>query len=278
MDASGNLYGTTFHGGNPGDGTVFKVSANGLLTTLATFQAGSGNGFEPKGGLLRDRSGNLYGTTYRGGPSDGGTVFELSPNGTLTTLATFNGSNGRFPVRSLTMDSRGDLLGTTAQGGSSDLGTVFKLSPNGTLTTLVNFTGSNGALPQCHLITDSSGDLYGTTQLGGRSHGTVFELSPNGTLTTLANFRGYNGDSPLAGLIMDSKGNFYGTTLSGRGSSELGTVFEVTPTGPATPEPRSLILWGEVAVALLGLACWRSRQRLWQSWRNLAWSGKMSAH
>jgi uncharacterized repeat protein (TIGR03803 family) len=204
------------------------------LTTLVNFTSANNGGYDPVAGLIADSSGNLYGTTAGGGSGGYGTVFELSgPNhATLTTLANFNGANGKSPQAGLLADSSGNLYGTTREGGSGLYGTVFELSgPNHTtLTTLANFNLANGGSPQAGLLADSSGNLYGTTSLGGSSGaGTVFELSgPNHTtLTTLVNFNGANGADPVAGLIADKSGNLYGTTHSG-GSGANGTVFELS--------------------------------------------------
>ena len=125
MDSSGNLYGTTEIGGADNDGTVFEVAkGSSTITTLATFSGSTGT--EPAGGfLLLDSSGNLYGTTgvilngSTGETGNDGTVFELAKGSrTITTLASFNGTNGAGPESALVMDSSGNLYGTTAEGGA----------------------------------------------------------------------------------------------------------------------------------------------------------------
>ena len=174
FDASGNLYGTTSYGGANDYGTVFEVAAGShALTTLATFTGANGAG--SIAGLIADASGNLYGTTYFGGSSDSGTVFEVTAGShALTTLATFTGANGAGPAASLIVDASGNLYGTTAEGGATDQGTVFEVAAGShALTTLATFTGANGANPRASLIFDASGNLYGTTRFGS-----VFELSP----------------------------------------------------------------------------------------------------
>jgi uncharacterized repeat protein (TIGR03803 family) len=238
MDSSGNLYGTATGGGANGDGTVFEVAKGSeTITTLASFNGT--NGAEPHSGLIMDSSGSLYGTTYGGGASGLGTVFEVAKgSGTITTLASFNGKNGEGPYGGLIMDSSGDLYGTTSEGGPTwnpyagltGDGTVFELAHrSSTITTLASFNVTNGEDSTAGLIMDSSGDLYGTTAEGGANlDGTVFELAHGSkTITTLAAFNGTNGAAPyVAGLIMDSSGNLYGTTSYG-GASNDGTVFEV---------------------------------------------------
>jgi uncharacterized repeat protein (TIGR03803 family) len=230
MDAGGNLYGTTVVGGASGDGTVFELAhGDDDITTLASFNGS--NGEDPLSALVIDGSGNLYGTTSAGGASNDGTVFELGHgSGTLTTLASFNGTDGQDPEAGLVMDAAGDLYGTTAFGGGSGYGTIFELAASSmTIATLASFNGSNGQNPQAGLIMDSSANLYGTTSGGGAFFdGTVFELvAGSSTITTLASFDGTNGKHPAAGLVMDSSGNLYGTTEAGGAYTYYGTVFEV---------------------------------------------------
>jgi uncharacterized repeat protein (TIGR03803 family) len=226
MDGSGNLYGTASKGGANGDGSVFELArGSSTLTTLASFNGS--NGSNPAGALIMDSSGNLYGTTENGGASGLGTIFELAKgSSTVSTLASFAGSNGSNPVAGLIMDGSGNLYGTAEHGGGG-LGTVFELvKGSNTARRLASFLGSNGSTPVAGLIMDKSGNLYGTTQLGGIDNlGTVFELAHNSfTITTLASFTSYLDDEPLGGLIMDSSGNLYGTTSGGaRGP---GAVFE----------------------------------------------------
>ena len=228
-DAGGNLYGTTYYGGANNDGTVFEVaSGTHLLSTLVTFNGA--NGQIPKAGLIADGDGNLYGTTSGGGAHGLGTVFEVAA-GThmLTTLATFNGSNGSYPRCVLVADASGNLFGTTQNGGALDSGTVFEVA-SGThaLSTLATFNGVNGAGPQAGLIADGGGNLYGTTLLGGTGGtGTVFKVTA-GThaIITLASFNGSNGSDPGCGLLADAGGNLYGVTQRG-GANNDGTVFEV---------------------------------------------------
>jgi uncharacterized repeat protein (TIGR03803 family) len=202
--------------------------ASGTITTLALFSAP--NGANPSANLIMDGSGNLYGTTQYGGASGDGTVFEVAAGtGTITTLASFNGTDGANPVAGLVMDSAGNLYGTTPNGGFGG-GTVFELAAgSGTITALASFQvyttgqGSYGGL-----VMDSSGNLYGTTYANGTyQDGTVFELAAgSGTLTTLVSFNGTDGSNPLGTLVMDGSGNLYGTTENG-GQWRGGTVFEV---------------------------------------------------
>jgi uncharacterized repeat protein (TIGR03803 family) len=228
MDSSGNLYGTARAGGAHNDGTVFELAnGSGKLTTLCSFTGT--NGENPDAPLILDSSGNLYGTTEYGGVQGAGTVFELAVGThTLTTLASFNITDGIDPMGSLAMDSSGNLYGTTI-GQSYNPGTVFELaSGSGKITALASFNDSTGTRPYGGLVMDSGGNLYGTTWQGGAyGDGTVFELAKgSGTITALASFNGTDGANPDAGLVVDTAGNLYGTTSSG-GASGYGTVFEL---------------------------------------------------
>ena len=253
MDGSGNLYGTAQSGGLSKYGTAFELepTGNGSYTesVLYSFTGGSDGG-NPVGGMIRDSSGNLYGTTRSGGGSNVGTVFELVPNGsggyTESVLHAFTGSSdGADPVGRLLMDSGGNLYGTTEFGGSNNTGTVFKLAPSGggyTESILYSFAGgSDGANPVTGLTMGNTGNLYGTTAYGGssgsiNSYGSVFELASNGsggyTESVLYRFTGgSDGANPFGGLIMDGAGNLYGTTEYGGGSQNDGDVFKLAPNG-----------------------------------------------
>ena len=192
------------------------------LTALASFN-GFLNGSAPKAGVIMDSSGNLYGTTTTGGTSNDGTVFELAKgSGTITTLASFNGTNGKDPIGRLIIDSSGNLYGTTYTGGAHGYGTVFELAKgSGTITTLASFNIGTLEYPEAGVIMDGSGNLYGT------AGGGIFELAKgSGKLTTLASFSNGSSNPAYSGVIMDSSGNLYGTTSSGLVYTN-GTVFEL---------------------------------------------------
>ena len=247
---NGYLYGTTTAGGGarPYGGTVFKIAPSGTLTTLYSFcsQGTCTDGEEPFGALVQATNGSLYGTTPLGGANDAGTVFKITPGGTLTTLHSFSGgADGGDPVAALVQATNGYLYGTTQVGGAIGAGgTVFRMTPKGALTTLYNFC-SQGAYPDCTdgsdpntLVQATNGDLYGTTQDGGANrYGTVFKITPGGTLTTLYSFCSQSGCTdgyqPLAALVQATDGDFYGTTSVG-GANGYGTVFKMTPGGTLT--------------------------------------------
>jgi len=236
-DNRGNLYGTTAGGGDSTGcfggpcGTVFKLSAAGKETVLYSFQGNCDA--VPRGRLLRDKEGNLYGTTS-GGSYCYGTVFKLTSDGTETVLYRFAGqSDGGQPLGALVEDAAGNLYGTTHNGGSADEGTVFRIALDGTETVLHSFTGgSDGAHPNADLIRDTDGKLYGTTSFGGDTDhcefgcGTVFTVAPEGTETIPHTFIAGTGDGffPVAGLVSDKKGHLFGTAGWG-GAYDRGIVF-----------------------------------------------------
>jgi uncharacterized repeat protein (TIGR03803 family) len=241
----GNFYGTTAIGGTNSGGTVFQVMTNGTLTTLVSFGFAGNAANSPYAGLVQDSDGSLYGTTYQGGTvgSGYGTIFELTTNGTSTTLVSFGNTNGANPFAGLIRGSDDNFYGTTFLGGTNGgYGTVFKLATNGTLTTLMSFNNTNGANPQAGLVQDPDGNFYGTTSYGGAytnqsvlGNGTVFQLKTNGTLTTLVSFNGTNGALPQAGLVQSADGSFYGTTASGGTNGGYGTVFRFSIPTPPPP-------------------------------------------
>jgi uncharacterized repeat protein (TIGR03803 family) len=201
----------------------------------------------PEGGLIFDASGNLYGTTGRGGAYGYGTVFKLAPNsnGTWneTLLHSFNknGKDGYSPDASLIFDAAGSLYGVTSLGGSDDVGTVFELTPKAgggwaeKILHSFKANGEDGNTPAASLVFDAAGNLYGTTLSGGAdTWGTVFELAPmagGGWAEKILhhfNLNGKDGADPYAGLIFDAAGSLYGTTIGG-GTYTGGTAFEVSP-------------------------------------------------
>jgi uncharacterized repeat protein (TIGR03803 family) len=124
---------------------VFElVKGSNTITTLASFDGT--DGANPVSGVIADSSGNLYGTTLFGGPSDLGTVFELARStGRLTALASFNGTNGRRPYDNLVMDSSGNLYGSAWRGGAHQVGAVFEVTAASSVAG--RQTGTAGAPP-----------------------------------------------------------------------------------------------------------------------------------
>jgi len=271
FDAAGNLYGTSWTGGNYdehcgggwGCGTVFELSPgpDGKWTekALYTFCPSGGHcldGFSPEGGVVLDAEGNLYGTVEEGAGHFRGAVFELSPgpNGTWAETLLYSFGDGAYPASGVIFDNAGNLYGEATYGGGSGCGpdsggcgAIFELSPSPRggkwqETILYNFNdanGANGAFPGGGLIFDASGNLYGTTYGGGaHNDGTVFQLSPgaNGTWTETVLRRFYDDRSPN-GVILDAAGNLFGTSGVGGPGCDFeydwgcGTIFKLAP-GP----------------------------------------------
>jgi uncharacterized repeat protein (TIGR03803 family) len=241
LDPSGNLYGTTQLGGASNFGTAFKVDTAGTETVLHSFTGGA-DGRIPNAPLIRDSTGNVYGTTTTGGASGYGTVFKLNTAGTLTVLYSFaGGADGGFPLGGLVRDSAGNLYGTTNDGGLPNAcfvgyfgcGVVFKVDMTGTETVLYTFTGgADGGESQAGLTLDAMGNLYGTTAAGGTGDsGVVFKIDRAGVETVLHTF-GSGGVEPFGGVILDAAGNLYGTTNNG--GSGYGSVFQLDATSHYT--------------------------------------------
>jgi uncharacterized repeat protein (TIGR03803 family) len=217
-----------------------------VLVTLHSFcsQMDCNDGINPYSTLLKATDGNLYGTTYAGGTGSYGTVFKITPAGTLTTLHSFVYSDGAEPYAGLVQATDGNFYGTTYTGGAYSYGTIFKMTPAGTVTTLYSFCSqtwcADGARPMAPLIQGSDGNFYGTTVSGGAHeyYGTVFKLTsaPPYTLTTLYSFCSEancaDGSWPYARLIQASDGALYGTTLRLGANGDYGTVYKVDPIAP----------------------------------------------
>jgi uncharacterized repeat protein (TIGR03803 family) len=240
--ANGDFYGTTVSGGTFNEGTVFRITPSGTLTTLYSFcsQPGCTDGYFPYAGLVQASNGNFYGTTGNGGANGFGTLFEITPTGTLTTLHSFcsetDCSDGETPHAALIQAANGNFYGTTQYGGASSGGTVFEITAAGKLTTLYSFCSetncTDGETPEAGLVQASNGKFYGTTEDGGASSGgTLYEITPAGSLTTLYSFCFQtdctDGDLPFGGLAQATNGTFYGTTYAGGANSE-GAVFSLT--------------------------------------------------
>jgi uncharacterized repeat protein (TIGR03803 family) len=206
-----------------------------VIQFLSPFRGASGPEY-PAAGLTQGSDGNLYGSTIYGGAHGAGTLFRVTPSGELTTLVSFDGTNGAHPMAALLKTDDGSLYGSTVDGGTKgENGTVFQMTPAGKLTTLLSFAGTNGSHPYAKLIQARDGHLYGTTLLGGATGaGTVFRISTAGELTTLVSLMLTNtGAFPAGALLEDGEGNFYGTTANGN-PTYGGTAFKMTSDGQLT--------------------------------------------
>ena len=267
---NGSLYGTTVNDGqcaavqashlHYGCGTVFQLTPQGVESILYEFQDMT-DGFDPSN-LVSGADGNFYGLTSGGflqdktgsAPLSMGTVFKITPGGTLTTLFTFSGPNGNYP-NALIQGANGNLYGTTRYGGTGPCtlppetgypeedgcGAVFEITPGGALTVLYSFQGADDGSDPEIFVPGADGNFYGVTfgSNSSNSYGTFFKITPSGTFTTLFNFAGTQA-RPQA-LTAAANGNFYGITIYGGsgncfpGTSKnpggCGTIFELTPGG-----------------------------------------------
>lgn len=246
----GNLYGLTTNGGfnrfcRYGCGTMFKIALSGKFTSVFDFCAKTNcvnEGRNPQQGLTLAPSGDFYGTTSGGGKPQEGTVFRITPSGTLTQLHAFyslpNGADGWNSQAPLTLGGDGSFYGTASRGGTFKNGTLFKVTSTGQYSVLYNFCAqtncADGALPSGPIAWGSDGNLYGTASGGGSTQyaGTAFQITPSGQYMLLYTFCTQvgctDGVGPL-GLIQGTNGNFYGTTGGGGGQAcACGTVYSLS--------------------------------------------------
>jgi len=199
--SDGNFYGTTDLGGTSNDGTIFKLTSKGKLTTIYNFcsQSNCSDGAGALSGVIQGADGNLYGTTYGGGVYNSGTIFKISPTGKFTTLYSFcsqsNCADGSLPTSPLMQATDGNFYGTTSYGGLYDCGlsqdnypcgTLFRITPSGIFTVIHSFDGfmgDGGSPNQAGLFQSTNGVIYGTTFYwvpldcdGGLGCGAVFSL------------------------------------------------------------------------------------------------------
>ena len=219
LATDGNFYGTTFSGGanciaNGGCGTLFKITATGTLTTLYSFcaQSNCADGSNPRG-LIQAANGDFYGTTKTGGANSAGTIFKVTPSGTLTTVYSFGSTDNSGLVSLQATD--GNFYGTTHAGGANNSGTIFKMTPSGTVTTLYSFCAQSGCTDgnaPVGLLQDTNGKFYGSTEAGGTSSactggcGTIYSLN--------VGLRPFVETQPSSGNV-GAPVNILGTNLSG---------------------------------------------------------------
>jgi uncharacterized repeat protein (TIGR03803 family) len=214
----GNLYGTTHT-------TVFSLSSTGDFKNVGGFPLRRG---ATASALTVGNDGLLWGTTRDGGTDDFGTIFKISANGTLTTVALLDETTGANPDSALTLAPDGNFYGTCTTGGEFNRGTVYKVSPDGVVTLLASFTPLDGVGPASRLLLASDGSFYGTTIMGGANDaGTMFRVTTAGQLTTVAHFTSTNGMKPLPGdLIQDTDNVIYGLLLQG-GDQNRGAFYRL---------------------------------------------------
>ncbi len=211
------------------------ASAAQTFTNLHNFNGS--DGMNPyREWLVQGADGNFYGTTEKGGADNYGVVFKMTPDGTVTLVHDFVGTDGEYPSSGLVQDAAGNLYGTTRSGGPGpDPGVVYKITPQGTFSVL---TGAGGGVIYAPLLLAGDGNLYGVAY-GGGNDGTAFKIGADGsnfrvlyTFCSLANCA--DGAHPLAGLVEAPDHNFYGTTTYGGANGNYGVVFRLTPDGAYT--------------------------------------------
>jgi uncharacterized repeat protein (TIGR03803 family) len=237
--SDGALYGTTF---GSVWGTVFRINLDGShFQTIHSFVGFSPNdGTSPYAPLVQGSDHALYGTTFRGGATDLGTVFRIQPDGSgYELVCSFGTSEGAWPYAGVLLSSDGSLYGTAMSAGAHGVGSIFKMNIDGSafqvLHSFVALDVNDGANPFGGLIEGSDGSLYGTTSGGGfygagvTGPGTAFTIRRDGTGFKLL-MAGLGG--PLASLVQASDGNLYGTAANTQAG---GDVFKLTPGGAYQP-------------------------------------------
>jgi uncharacterized repeat protein (TIGR03803 family) len=227
--ADGNFLGTTAYGGASSEGTVFRMTPTGATSLLHSFSGGASDGATPNSALVQATDGNVYGTTTYGGRLGFGTIFRLSPAGTVTLLYSFSGGVDGASPTGVIQANDGNLYGTTSTGGQFNAGTIFRVSLAGALTTVHAFSAADGGNSVAPLMPGADGLLYGTTAGGGvYPGGAVFKMTLGGALTVLAGLSVADGANSMAALVQAADGTLYGTTFLG-GPLGQGVVFRFDP-------------------------------------------------
>ena len=248
FDNFGNMYGTAGFGGAGNCGLVYEMSQRGgTWTETILYNFDEPTPCEPIGGVIFDASGNLYGTTTRGGPADRGTIYQLTPHGVTwseTVLYNFTGQqDGGYPQAGLISDGNGGFYGA-ASVSSPGGGTIFHLTQSGgtwnfsVIYTLPGNSNNTGVLRD--LTMDAPRNLYGATYTGGAfGRGSVIKLAPSDggwTYTDLQDFDGgFDGAEPACKIAIDAIGRLYGTTFYGASEGNTcpqegcGVVWRITP-------------------------------------------------
>jgi uncharacterized repeat protein (TIGR03803 family) len=202
---------------------------------LYKFGTNANDPLQPHGpdAIAQGRDGNLYTTSANGGTGNNGTMFKVTPSGTLSVVYSFNFDPGNTPFSGVTLGTDGNFYGTTELNGEGP-GTAYKITPKGVATALHYFGNSgDGACPYAAPIEAADGDYYGTTTTvcGFGSQSTVYKLTSAGVLTTLYTFT--DGSNVTSPVVQGADGNFYGTSASG-GANGDGAIFKMTPSGTVT--------------------------------------------
>lgn len=225
----GSFLGTAYSGGISGGGMIFKVTKAGVVQRFVDF-AGS-NGIAPNAGLVKGSDGSFYGTTTRGGldPDDFGTIYKLTASGSFSTIAVFNGTNGKSPQGRL-VEKDGTFYGATYFGGEQSKGVIFKITPgdsNSEIVKLAELTSESGVRPYTGLTFGDDGALYVPTDSK-----TIVRMTLDGTLSKAAQLGAPLGLT-LHGIVPGPNGDLFGAALSG-GTADDGTLFKLTTDGEFT--------------------------------------------
>jgi uncharacterized repeat protein (TIGR03803 family) len=256
----GNFYGTTAYSNDgTNSGLVYRVTPNGTYTILHRFVY-TAAGYNPQAPLILGSDGNFYGTTYVGGKTLSstcvaaaltcGTVFKMTPSGTVTFLHEFDKTDGAGPLAPVVQGTDGDFYGTTSGGGDANGdGVIFKLTPSGQYTVLHIFNGTtDGKRPDAGLVEATDGNFYGTTTLGGsKNYGTLYKITPSGTFSVLYNFDNTTGAIPQVTLFQHTNGDLYGEAQMG-GKFSQGTIYSLDT--ELQPFVTLLPNWGAVGTSI----------------------------
>ncbi len=234
----GNFYGTAKVCGLYNGGMAYKITTAGAFTPIHSFAGGASDAQNPQGALIQGSDGNLWGTSYAGGPTGSGTVFKMTTAGKVTVVYQFEecglATTGCNPAAGLVQGTDGNYYGTALSGGINNQGVVFKVTPGGAYTVLHDFneTADNGAYPQLPLTLGTDGNFYGIATGcfgGGCSNADIFKITSDGVFTDLYNFPnlgGNNNSIPETPLLLGTDGAFYSTTYEG--TDNAGSVFSLS--------------------------------------------------
>ncbi|WP_018611489.1 choice-of-anchor tandem repeat GloVer-containing protein [Segetibacter koreensis] len=234
LQAQDVLVGLTSNGGPEGKGTAYSIKTN--ATGFSILKAFVDWGSSPVSSLVRGTDGNLYGMASEGGSYGHGTIFKMTPGGTITILKNLNlYVDGGYPKGSLIQAKDGNFYGMTSSGSINNGGCIFKITSSGTYTIIRSLSvNTDGGRPQGHLIQTADGNFYGINYAGGvYGYGNIFKMTPSGQYTVLKSFNKTDGGQSYGSLVQADDGAFYGMTYLG-GKYSYGVIFRITSSGSYT--------------------------------------------
>ena len=222
------LYGTTAAGGSNNMGTVFKITTDGTGFQKLTDFDGTNNGSYPTGSLTLSGM-ELFGTTFRGGSYDLGTIFKINADGSgFQKLHDFDGNEGANPRGGSLTFFGPALYGMTENGGANGMGVIFRINTDGTeFQKLLDFDSiNNGAHPAYASLTVVESSLYGIVRSGGTNgDGIIFKINPDGTnFQKEYDFISTDGSTPSNSLLLVNS-SLYGSTFHG-GTDNIGVIYK----------------------------------------------------